>query len=307
MGGAYEAVVMAHTAGNDMQPTGNRAARTRSPLRTAFRRIAAHPAGILGSALVGLLLVVAVAAPLVAPHSPVTQSFKRLLPPGSTNPLGTDEFGRDILSRIVFGSRISLQVGVIAVGVALVLGGTLGLFSGFFRGVVDTLVQRVVDILLAIPGVILIIAISGVIGPSMGTSMIAIGIVYSPAFARVIRGSTLAVVGEQYVEAARATGATSWRLVLRHVVPNVLAPVIVQVTLSFSTAILAEATLSYLGLGTQPPDPSWGTMLASGRKYLDLAPSLTVFPGVAIMLAVLGFNLLGDALRDALDPRLKQR
>ena len=291
----------------DIQPTRSPRAKSRGPLRTAFRRIAAHPTGILGSVLICLLLVVAVAAPLVAPHSPVTQSFKRLLPPGGPNPLGTDEFGRDILSRIVFGSRISFEVGVIAVGVALMLGGTLGLLSGFFRGVVDTLVQRAVDILLAIPGVILIIAISGIIGPSMGTSMVAIGIVYSPAFARVIRGSTLAVVGEQYVEAARATGATPWRLVLRHVAPNVLAPVIVQVTLSFSTAILAEATLSYLGLGTQPPDPSWGTMLASGRKYLDLAPGLTVFPGVAIMLAVLGFNLLGDALRDALDPRLKQR
>jgi peptide/nickel transport system permease protein len=275
------------------------------PLRLACRRVVARPAGVLGLALIGLLLLVAVGAPFLAPHSPVTQSFKRLLPPGGPNPLGTDEFGRDMLSRIVFGSRISLQVGVIAVGVALVLGGTLGLLSGFFRGVVDTLVQRAVDILLAIPGVILIIAISGVVGPSMGTSMIAIGIVYSPAFARVIRGSTLAVVHEQYVEAARATGAAPWRLVARHVLPNVLAPVIVQVSLSFSTAILAEATLSYLGLGTQPPNPSWGTMLASGRKYLDLAPWLTVFPGIAIMLAVLGFNLLGDALRDALDPRVR--
>ena len=281
--------------------------KSRSLLWIRLRRIGAHPAGILGSALIGILLLLALAAPFVAPHSPVTQSFKRLLPPSGVNPLGTDEFGRDIFSRIVYGSRISLQVGVIAVGVALLLGGTLGLLSGFLRGVVDTLIQRGVDILLAIPGVILIIAISGVVGPSMTTSMIAIGIVYSPAFARVIRGSTLAIVGEQYVEAARATGATSWRIVVRHVVPNVLAPVIVQVTLSFSTAILAEATLSYLGLGTQPPNPSWGTMLASGRKYLDLAPGLTVFPGLAIMLAVLGFNLMGDALRDALDPRLKQQ
>ena len=281
--------------------------KSRSLFRIRLRRIGAHPVGILGSALIGILLLLAIAAPFVAPHSPVTQNFKRLLPPGGVNPLGTDEFGRDIFSRIVYGSRISLQVGVIAVGVALLLGGTLGLLSGFLRGVVDTLIQRGVDILLAIPGVILIIAISGVVGPSMTTSMIAIGIVYSPAFARVIRGSTLAIVGEQYVEAARATGATPWRIAVRHVVPNVLAPVIVQVTLSFSTAILAEATLSYLGLGTQPPNPSWGTMLASGRKYLDLAPGLTVFPGLAIMLAVLGFNLMGDALRDALDPRLKQQ
>jgi peptide/nickel transport system permease protein len=197
-------------------------------------------------------------------------------------------------------------VGVIAVGVALVLGGTLGLLSGYCLGLVDSLVQRVVDILLSVPSVVLIIAISGVLGPSMTTSMLAIGIVYSPAFSRVVRGSTLAVGKEQYLEAARAVGASPWRLLSRHILPNVIAPVIVQVTLSFSTAILAEATLSYLGLGTQPPEPSWGTMLASGRKFMDLAPWLTLFPGLAIMLAVLGFNLLGDALRDALDPRLRR-
>jgi len=213
------------------------------------------------------------------------------MPPHSQNLLGTDEFGRDILSGSYFGSWISLEVGVIAVGVL---------------GVVDSIVQRAVDILLAIPGVVLIIAISGVIGPSMTTSMLAIGIVYSPAFSRVVRGSTLSVIAEQYVEAARATGARPLRLIYRHILPNVAAPVIVQVSLSFSTAILAEATLSYLGLGTQPPEPSWGTMLASGRKFMDLALGLTVFLGLAIMLAVLGFNLMGDALRDALDPRLRR-
>jgi peptide/nickel transport system permease protein len=274
-------------------------------MRGRLLRVVGHPAGALGAALVLLLIVVALAAPLLSPHSPVTQSFKRLLSPSGLNLLGTDEFGRDILSRIIFGARISLEVGVIAVGVALLLGGALGLLSGYYLGLVDSLAQRVVDMLLAIPSVILIIAISGVIGPSMTTSMLAIGIVYSPAFSRVVRGSTLVVGKEQYVESARAVGASPSRLIVRHILPNVVAPVIVQVTLSFSTAILAEATLSYLGLGTQPPDPSWGTMLASGRKFMDLAPWLTVFPGLAIMLAVLGFNLLGDALRDALDPRLR--
>jgi peptide/nickel transport system permease protein len=269
-------------------------------------RIARHPAGGAGAALVLALIAVAIAAPLLSPHSPVTQRFKRLLSPSGRNLLGTDEFGRDILSRIIFGARVSLEVGVIAVGVALVLGGTLGLLSGYCLGLVDSLAQWIVDILLSVPSVVLIIAISGVIGPSMTTSMLAIGIVYSPAFSRVVRGSTLAVGKEQYLEAARAVGANPWRLISRHILPNVIAPVIVQVTLSFSTAILAEATLSYLGLGTQPPEPSWGTMLASGRKFMDLAPWLTVFPGLAIMLAVLGFNLLGDALRDALDPRLRR-
>jgi peptide/nickel transport system permease protein len=279
----------------------------RSLLLQRLSRFVRHPVGACGGALVLWLIVSAAAAPLLSPHSPITQSFKRLLSPNSQNLLGTDEFGRDIFSRIIFGSRISLEVGVIAVGVALLLGGTLGLMSGYCLGLIDTLVQRVVDILLAIPGVVLIIAISGVIGPSMRTSMLAIGIVYSPAFSRVVRGSTLSVIAEQYVEAARATGAGPLRLILRHILPNVAAPVIVQASLSFSTAILAEATLSYLGLGTQPPEPSWGTMLASGRKFMDLAPGLTVFPGLAIMLAVLGFNLLGDALRDALDPRLQRQ
>jgi peptide/nickel transport system permease protein len=199
---------------------------------------------------------------------------------------------------------VSLEVGVIAVGVALVLGGTLGLLSGYLLGLTDTLLQRVVDVLLAIPGIVLVIAISGVVGPSLPTSMLAIGLVYSPAFARVVRGSTLAVAALPFLEAARAAGAGTGRLLGRHVLPNVLAPVLVQATLSLSTAILAEATLSYLGLGVQPPEPSWGAMLASGRRFLDLAPWLTLVPGAAIMLAVLGFNLLGDALRDGLDPRL---
>jgi peptide/nickel transport system permease protein len=268
-------------------------------------RLLGHPAGVIGLLLLLTLIIAALAAPGLSPYSPVTQQFKRLLSPSGRNLLGTDEFGRDVLSRTLFGTRITLEVGGIAVGVALVLGGTLGLLSGYCRGAIDMLVQRVVEVLLSIPGVVLIIAISGVLGPSMMTSMVAIGIVYSPAFARVIRGSTLSVVGEQYIEAARAVGASPVRLLRAHVLPNVLAPVIVQATLSFSTAILAEATLSYLGLGTQPPDPSWGTMLASGRKYLDLAPWLTLVPGLAIMLAVLTFNVLGDALRDALDPKLR--
>ncbi|MGH2560140.1 MAG: ABC transporter permease [Thermomicrobiales bacterium] len=274
--------------------------------RAPIGHVLSRPLGVAGAALIVLLSVTAMLAHLVAPFDPTAQPADRLLAPGSTYWLGTDEFGRDILSRILYGARVSLQVGAISVGIALVAGSVLGVISGFFLGMVDSLVQRVVDIMLAFPAVILIIAISGVLGPSLVTAMIAIGIVYAPNFARIVRGPTLVVMQQQYVEAGRAIGAGSARLMIRYVLPNVMAPIIVQATLALSTAILAEATLSFLGLGTQPPDPSWGTMLGSGRKYMETAPWVAIFPGLAIALTVLGFNLLGDALRDALDPSLRQ-
>jgi peptide/nickel transport system permease protein len=269
--------------------------------------VVGHPVGAVGAVIIALLILLAVSAPLISPFDPLAQPSKRLVEPGGAYLLGTDEFGRDVLSRLIYGSRVSLQVGVISVGMALLLGGTLGLVSGYYLGLVDSLVQRVVDVILAFPSVILIIAISGVMGPSMVTAMIAIGIVYAPNFARIARGPTLAITREQYVEAARTVGAGSARIIFRHVLPNVAAPMIIQTTLAFSTAILAEAALSFLGLGTQPPDPSWGTMLGSGRKYMELAPWVAVFPGLAIMITVFGFNLLGDALRDAMDPRLRRQ
>jgi peptide/nickel transport system permease protein len=252
-----------------------------------------------------LFLVLALAAPLIAPFSPTEQPSRRLLAPSGTHILGTDEFGRDILSRIIFGSRISLQVGGISVVIALFIGGILGLVAGYFRGEVDGLIMRVVDIMFAFPGVILIIALAGILGASITTAMFAIGVVYAPLFARVVRGPTLTVMQQQYIEGARVVGASSTRIILRYVLPNIAAPIIVQATLLFSTAVLAEATLSFLGLGTQPPDPSWGTMLGSGRRYMEQAPWVAIWPGVAITLMVLGLNLLGDALRDALDPRLR--
>jgi len=276
------------------------------PRTRSLRRLARHPTALLGIVLVGTFLGLALTAPLVSPFDPTAQPARRLLPPGGRYLLGTDEFGRDVFSRIVHGARISLQVGIVSVGIALAVGGVLGLVSGYCLGIVDALTGRLVDVMFAFPSIILIIALSGVLGASLTTAMVAIGVVYSPIFARVVRAPTLAVVQQPYVEGARALGASVARIVSRHVVPNIAAPIIVQTTLSFSTAILSEATLSFLGLGTQPPDPSWGTMLSAGRRFMELAPWVAVYPGLAIALTVLGLNLVGDALRDALDPRLRQ-
>ena len=275
-------------------------------MRDAINALASQWIGLLGIFLVFGFIVLAVAAPLLSPYDPIAQPGAQLEAPSSTYWLGTDEFGRDVLSRIIYGARVSLQVGVISVGIALLIGGAMGLVSGYYRGLTDAIIGRIVDIMFAFPTIILIIAISGVLGPSLITAMIAIGIVYAPIFARIVRGPTLSVMQQQYVEGAHAIGAGRWRIMAHYVLPNIAAPIIVQATLSFSTAILSEATLSFLGLGTQPPDASWGIMLGTGRRYMELAPWVAVYPGLAIALAVLGWNLLGDALRDALDPQLRK-
>ncbi|MDQ3694637.1 MAG: ABC transporter permease [Chloroflexota bacterium] len=264
-----------------------------------------NPIGLIG--LAGLLLVIGLAifAGFVAPFDPTSQLTERLTPPNGIYWLGTDEFGRDVFSRVIWGTRISLYVGVIAVAIALVIGVTLGLVSGYYGGWADSIIMRFVDILFAFPTIVLAIAITGILGPSLTNATIAIGLVYAPVFARVMRGPVLSVVHLEYVQAARTVGASDGRIVWRHVFPNVTAPLIVQTTLALSTAILAEAALSFLGLGTQPPTPSWGTMLGTGRRFLELSPWVAIFPGVAIMLTVLAFNLLGDGLRDVLDPRLR--
>jgi peptide/nickel transport system permease protein len=271
------------------------------------RRFFKNPIGVVGAVIVGLTILIAVFAPLFAPHSPEDQRAKRLLGPSWNHLFGTDELGRDTFSRIIFGSRVSLEVGIIAVAVSLVLGGTLGMLAGFFGGRIDSLVMRIVDILFAFPGLILAIVIAGLLGPSSRNAMIAIGIVYAPAFARVIRGSVLSVKNELYLESARVAGASNWRLIARHVLPNIVAPLIVLITVYLSSAILAEAGLSFLGLGTQPPEPSWGGMLNAARTYMELSPWMAVAPGLAIALVVLGLNFLGDGLRDVLDPRLRIR
>jgi peptide/nickel transport system permease protein len=273
-------------------------------LRRAWRSWR-NPIGLVGAVVILITVLVAVAAPLVAPFEPSSQAHKRLLPPGAPYVMGTDELGRDTFSRIVFGARVSLQVGALAVTIALVLGTTLGLLGGFYGGRLDDVLMRVVDIMFAFPGIVLAIVIAGLLGPSRNNAMLAIGIVYAPAFARVVRGSVMAVMAEPYMESARVTGASDWRAIRLHVLPNVLAPLIVMVSVYLSQAILSEAALSFLGLGTQPPEPSWGGMLSASRPYMELAPWMAICPGAAIMLVVLGFNFLGDGLRDVLYPRLQ--
>jgi peptide/nickel transport system permease protein len=277
----------------------------RSNTGRMLRGLRRTPVACIGAVTVGLVVLVALAAPMLAPHDPVAQIAKPLLPPGSDYLAGTDEFGRDELSRLIAGARVSLYVGVLAVLIALGLGGTTGVIAGFYGGWVDDVTMRFMDILLSLPALVLAIAITSVLGPSLTNVMLAIGIVYAPTFARVARGPTLAVVQVPYIEAARAVGASNLAIVLRHVVPNISAPVLVQTTVSLSTAILTEAALSFLGLGTQPPTASWGLMLSAARQYMLIDPWVAVLPGCAIAVTVFGFNLLGDGLRDLLDPQMR--
>jgi peptide/nickel transport system permease protein len=266
-----------------------------------------NPIGMVGAAVVLFTVVIALAAPLIAPYDPDAQASERLLPPSWSNLMGTDELGRDTFSRIVFGARVSLQVGIISVFIALLAGALFGIAAGFFGGRIDSWLMRGVDIMFAFPGLVLAIVIAGLLGASRTNAMIAIGLVYAPAFARVIRGSVLAVMSEPYVEAGRVIGSTNARLVGQYVVPNIVAPLIVMISVYLSSAILSEAALSFLGLGTQPPEPAWGGMLNLARTYMEISPWMAIFPGLAIMIVVLGFNFLGDGLRDVLDPRLRER
>ena len=259
----------------------------------------------VGMGIVLVLVICAVLAPVISPYEPNRQQLlKALEAPSAEHWLGTDENGRDVLSRILYGARISLAAGIFSVSIALVLGVGSGLLSGYFGGRLDNLVMRSMDALLAFPTLVLALAITAALGPGLRNAMIAIGIVYTPLFARLTRGQVLSVREREFVEAARTLGAGHMRIMARHILPNVIAPLIVQVSLSIALAILAEATLSFLGLGVQPPEPSWGSMVSRGKDYLDMAPWLAFAPGGAILLAVIGFNFLGDAIRDALDPRL---
>lgn len=277
---------------------------------STWARLRRSPNAMIGLVLIGLLLAVALAADLVASQGIDDQDLRKgLFPPGEEFPLGTDEFGRDMLSRIIHGSRVSLQVGIIATVISAVVGISLGAVAGYSGGRIDYLIQGMVDISWAFPTVLLAIFLIAVLrdvfDPGLGIVMVAVGLSYWGGFTRVVRGQVLSLREWEYVTAARAVGANDWRIMFRHILPNIVAPVIVMSTLMMADAILIEATLSFLGMGAQPPIPSWGSILASGRAHMRLAPWETIFPGIAIMLTVLGFNLLGDGLRDALDPRLK--
>jgi peptide/nickel transport system permease protein len=273
--------------------------------RQIVRFLRRRPIAVIGILITLVLLIVAIFAPLFAPYDPSSQAATRLLPPGLSHLMGTDNLGRDVFSRVLFGTRASMYVGFVSVAISLVVGGVLGVVAAYRLGIIDTIIMRIMDIIFAFPTLILILAISAVVGPSLTTATIVIGLVYVPRFARIARGPALSVMQEPYIEAVRVTGASSARIIFRHVMPNIAAPLIIQTSLSISTAILTEATLSFLGLGVQPPTPSWGVMLANARAQLQLAPWLAIFPGLAIMIAVLAFNILGDDLRDALDPRLR--
>lgn len=273
----------------------------------ALRRLLKNFAFTAGLLLTLLLVLAALAAPLLAPHDPNHQDTgRRLEAPSQNHPLGLDDLGRDVLSRIVYGSRVSLRVGFSVVLLASLIGITLGAIAGYFGGWADVLVMRTCDILLSFPGILLAIALVAVLGPSLNNVILALVISAWVGYARLVRGQVLKVREMEYVTAAKAMGAKSPRVIILHVLPNVINPVIVMATLGLAGAILSEAALSFLGLGVQPPTPSWGAMLTAGRRYLGLANHLAIFPGAAIMLAVMGLNFLGDGLIDALDPKYRK-
>jgi peptide/nickel transport system permease protein len=276
----------------------------RSQWEMMRRRLFANRLAVVGGIIVFLMILMAVLAPLIAPADPIEMELSdKLLPPSQSHLFGTDEFGRDVFSRVVWGGRISLRVGVIAVGIGMIVGSVIGLFAGYFGRWFDMVSQRVIDVMLAFPDLILALAIVAVLGPSLTNVMIAIGIGSIPVYARVMRGQVLSLREKEYVEAARAAGAGHMRLVFRHILPNALSSIVVIATLGIAAAILAGAGLSFIGMGAQPPSPEWGAMLATGRQFLRHEWWIATFPGIFIATTVLGFNLFGDGLRDALDPR----
>ncbi len=275
-----------------------------SPARLALGRFLCHRSAMFGLAVTVIFVLVAATAPLIAPESPIATSWSAIREaPSWAHWMGTDEIGRDELSRVIFGARASLLAGVVSVLIAAAIGVPAGMAAGFARGPVDAILSRIVDAMLAIPFLILAIALAAFLGPNLRNAMIAIGVTTAPIFMRVARGATMDVMTNDYIEAARAVGNRPWRVAVQHVLPNIFPPLLVQSTLSIATSIIAEASLSFLGLGEQPPTPAWGSMLNAAQQFLTQAPWLAIFPGIAIFLTVLGFNLVGDGLRDALDPR----
>jgi ABC-type dipeptide/oligopeptide/nickel transport system permease subunit len=273
---------------------------------TVLRRAARARLAPFGAAVLALSVLTALAAPLVAPYDPLVQNLgNTLAPPGRAHLLGTDNVGRDVLSRVIWGTRVSLVAGLVSVVLAVVAGCALGVVAGYCGGRIDGLVMRVMDAVLSFPPLVLALALGAVLGAGLGGVLLALGVVYTPTFARLMRGQVLTITARDYVDAARGLGASGWRVALRHVVPNAINPIIVQASLSVAFAILAEASLSFLGLGIQPPQASWGSMINAGRGYLQQAPWIVFGPGAALFVTVVGLNFVGDAVRDALDPRTR--
>ncbi|HEY5365834.1 MAG TPA: ABC transporter permease [Casimicrobiaceae bacterium] len=269
-----------------------------------LRRLMRRPVAVAGLGVVAIFVIVAIAAPLIAPYDPIATSFSAVRKaPSAAHWFGTDEIGRDVLSRVIYGARASLLAGVVSVLISLSIGIPAGLLAGYAGGIVDLLISRITDALLACPFLILAIALAAFLGPSLTNAMIAIGISATPVFVRLTRGTTLAIKSEDFVLAARAIGNSPIRVALRHVLPNIVPPLLVQATLAIAAAVIAEASLSFLGLGQQPPQPSWGSMLNVAKDYIDNAPWMAIWPGLSIFLLVLSFNVVGDGLRDVLDPR----
>jgi peptide/nickel transport system permease protein len=277
-----------------------------SPGREAWKSFKKNKFALAGAGIVVFFIIIAILAPVIAPYGVNEQVLSnRNAPPSADHWFGTDDFGRDILSRVMFGARISLWVGFVAVTGSIVIGCFLGIIAGYYGRWIDTLISRIFDIMLAFPSILLAIAVVAVLGPSLQNALIAIALINVPNFGRLIRSKVLSVKQEEYIMAAKAIGMSDARILFHHVLPNSLAPIIVQGTLAVATAIIEAAALGFLGMGAQPPEPEWGKMLADSRQYIIQAPWTVLFPGVAIMLTVLGFNLMGDGLRDALDPRMK--
>jgi ABC-type dipeptide/oligopeptide/nickel transport system permease subunit len=277
---------------------------THSRLIDTISRLREHRPAVIGGVILCLFLIVAIAAPILSPDDPYRQDlYDRLAPPSASHPFGTDDFGRDLLSRVIYGGRISLWIGIVSVSIALIGGTCLGVIAGYWGGTIEDIIMRSMDLMLAFPSILLAVVVVAVLGPSLTNAMIAVGIVVIPQYARLVRASVLTIREREYVLAAHAVGAGDWRIIRRSILPNCIAPLIVQSTLGMATAILDAAGLSFLGLGAQPPTPEWGAMLSEGREVIVKSPWVLMFPGGAIFLTVLGFNLLGDGLRDAFDPK----
>lgn len=283
--------------------------KKRSQLLEIWQRLKRNKMAMLGLAIIVALAICAIFADVLFDYDTIVikQNIgERLQGPSSAHWFGTDEFGRDILARLIHGSRVSLVVGIVSVSIALLIGGTLGAVAGFYGGKIDMIIMRVMDVFLAVPSILLSMTIVAALGTNLFYVMLAIGISSVPNYARIVRAAVMSVKDQEFVEASRAMGASNATIIFKEVIPNCLAPIIVQVTLSVASAILSTASLSFIGLGVQPPSPEWGAMLSSGRQYMRDALHLTLFPGLAIIITILALNLLGDGLRDALDPRLKQ-